>query len=364
MSINFKGKKFKVKEKIVNISYQNIKIKILNLQKKKIDSFSNLIGIENLPDLEALYLDDNQLSEIQMIPNLKNLKLLSLKNNKIHEIKNLEGFPNLKVLHLTSNKITEINNLECLQNLEFLYLNNNQITEIKNLENLKHLFLLNLNTNQITEVKNLDKVRSLRKLYLKDNQITRIFPIHLHLEEINIYGNPFHTYLKSRFADLSVQKIIEYSIDPEGLEKRLKVGMSNIHVPLDYSSLTEIISHNEDILYSSLCNVTEKRINGKSYWKSHILITESGLAITVPQGGGSVGGKYFKWSDIREVRSKKNDGSVLLMRGPDDINALIITMSRDIDFESRESFSNRLNSFPDFCISLWEDYRNKYKSEK
>jgi len=378
MSINFKGKKFEVKQEIVHVRFKDVEMKTLNLRKKKIDSISNLIGLENLLDLEALILDNNRITEIEKIPDLKNLKYLSLKYNNIHDIKimgvlpqlielNLAGneldkvpglgpLPSLTILYLANNKISEINNLETMQNLEFLFLDNNLITEIKNLESLKRLTSLSLPNNQITEVKNLNELHVLRYLFLQNNRITRIFPIHLkYLDVIDILGNPFHTYLKSRFSNLTPQKIIEYSIDSEGLEKRLMVGGSNIYVPIDSSNILKYIPENEIILYSTQCNVKEILVNAKSYWKAHLIITESGIAITVPLGRGSVGGKFFEWNDIWEIKSKGN--SVVLLRNPRRFDSLTLTLSHNIDFESNKSFSNRIKSFPAFCILQWEKYR-------
>ena len=349
-------------------------MKTINLQKKKIDSISNIIGIENVSDLEALILDNNRITEIEKVSNLKNLKYLSLKNNNIHEIKSLEGLPNLielnlagneitniagleqlpnlKVLYVANNKITEISNLEHLQHLEFLSLDDNQITEIKNLENLKSLTSLSLSGNQITEVKNLNELRHLKYLFLTNNRISRIFPTNLqYLEVFDILGNPLHTYLETRFSNLTPQKIFEYS---EGLEKRLMVGESYMYVPADYSNILRYIPENEVILYSTLCNVKEILTGGKSYWKAHLIITETGIAVSVPLGRGSSGGKFFEWNEIWEIKSKGN--SVVLKLNPSRFSSLTLTLYHDMAFGS--NFSNRVKTFKAFCILQWEKYRN------
>jgi len=373
ISISFKGKKYKVLQETVHIRSKDVEMKTLNLRKKKIDAISNLIGCEKIPDLEALILDDNRITEIENFPNLKNLKYLSLKNNSIIDIKNLERFPNLielnlagneithisglynlpnlKVLYLANNKITGINYLEKLQNLEFLFLDNNQITEIKNLENLTSLTSLSLTGNQINEVKNLNKLHNLRYLFLKNNRITKIIPIHLqYLEILDISDNPLHAYLKSRYSNLNPQEIIKHSIK---LEKQFKIGGSHMYAPIDFTNFLEPIPKYEDVLYSTLCNVKEILVDAKSYWKTHLVITKSGIAMSVPHGRGWVGGKFFEWNDIWKMKKKGN--SVVLMRNPSRFSSLTLTLSREM--ESNESFSNRTKWFPDFCILLWEKYR-------
>lgn len=381
MSIKFKGKKFKVKKPLVenNLDYKTRKT--LFLKKKKIDAISNLIGIENLHDLEALFLDDNQILEIDTVLNLENLKILSLKNNKIHEIKNLEGLPNLiklnlegneitdilgletlpnlEVLHLGNNKITEINHLDSLQSLKSLHLDRNQITEIKNLENLKQLTKLNLSDNQIKELKNINNLEQLRKLNLNNNQIIKILPIHLkNLEKVDISDNPFHKYFASRFANMTTEKLIAYSIDPEGLEKLFMVGMKNIFAPLDLSNLMFFIPQDEEVLYSTYSEIEALVFGGTVEWKSHVLVTESGIAFI---DGPKKRNVFIKWIDFRKVRGY---GQTVHLKFKSRMNVFNITIIRLIKFESKESYKKRLYSFPEICISLWKKAINKNEQEE
>ena len=379
ISILFKGKRIKLKKK-------DLEMKVLNLKKKKIDSISNLAGFEEFSDLEALILDNNRLTEIEMILNLTNLKYLSLKKNRIHNIKSLEGLPNLieldltgneiinisglehlpnlQVLRLGNNKILEINNLEYLHNLEVLILENNHITEIKNLEKLNNLTCLNLNDNEITEVKNLDDLRVLRRIYLKKNLIIKIFPIHLqNLDEFDISWNPFYFYLKTRFEDINPRIIVEYSIDPEGLERRLMVGIRNIHVPINASHLTSILPSNDNILYSTLCKartiltggggVGVPRTTYRSDWVAHVLITESGIGLTKPRGRGGIEQLFFKWKDISDVKARQLEGDTAVSLLPR-VSTYLLRLTYIEDFESYQAFKNRLHYFPELCVALWK----------
>lgn len=54
--------------------------------------------------------------------------------------------------------------------------------------------------------------------------------------------------------------------------------MSNIHVPIDTSNLSEIIPEGEDILYSTMCKVNAVGYNADSKWESHVLVSKSGFA--------------------------------------------------------------------------------------
>ena len=67
----------------------------------------------------------------------------------IRDIEGLDQLSNLDYLYLENNKIKEIAGLEKLRYLHALDLTNNQITEIKGLENLNQLMHLNVNNNKI-----------------------------------------------------------------------------------------------------------------------------------------------------------------------------------------------------------------------
>jgi len=113
--IRFRGSTYKVKRNA------------LKLSGKGIQDISELVGLENLTDLKALYLSGNQITEIKGLGSLKYLKILDLRHNKISEIKGLENLELLQELYLDGNNITEIKGLENLFNLKVLSLSNNPI---------------------------------------------------------------------------------------------------------------------------------------------------------------------------------------------------------------------------------------------
>ena len=139
------------------------------------NKLTKIENLENLTNLQVLYLNSNQLTKIENLGNLTNfLYLLDLGNNKLAKIENLEKLINLHWLHLGKNQFTKIENLEKLTNLEGLYLNLNELAKIENLEKLTNLRTLDLTFNELAKIENLENLTNLRELYLKSNQVTKI----------------------------------------------------------------------------------------------------------------------------------------------------------------------------------------------
>ena len=123
----------------------------LEIQKKGITDFGEIEGLQELTDLQALILNDNQITEIKNLESLTSLRILILYRNRVTEIKDLDSLTELKFLDLGGNQITEIKGLDSLVNLQFLSLGGNQITEMKGLENLGNLSKLSLSLNPISD---------------------------------------------------------------------------------------------------------------------------------------------------------------------------------------------------------------------
>lgn len=135
--------------------------------------------ISKIKNLLVLNLNNNNLSDIEVIANQKSIKELFLINNKISNIEHFKSLTNLTTLELSSNEIIEIESLAKLVNLEKLLLNNNRIVNINALKHLKMLRVLTLNDNPINI-----KLKNLKPIV---NQWKSIETLHL---PINIAGIP------------------------------------------------------------------------------------------------------------------------------------------------------------------------------
>jgi hypothetical protein len=124
----------------------------------------------------GLYSSESQYHGFQKIKGLAqftDLKCLWLQNNLIRHIgTGLQPLSQLTQLYINNNNLAEIEGLETLVNLTDLVLSNNNITKIEGLQTLKKLVNLNLAGNTIRSgLGHLQYCDSLESLDLKNNQL-------------------------------------------------------------------------------------------------------------------------------------------------------------------------------------------------
>jgi hypothetical protein len=140
----------------------------------------------------------------------------------------------------------------------------------------------------------------------------------------------------------------------------------NLHVPIDISPLYQIIPKGEDILYSSICEVKhkyKKPFDGRktttitTKWKSHLLISESGIAIQIPQNTRKTvlfGLKNFMtWKEIETNREKtvlkQFHKDLMKLYDTSVVRFATIKIVYDHRYESKKDFYGRRNQFGKFC---------------
>ncbi len=121
-------------------------------------------GLEGVFDIEQ-YCKDNNIDA-------KEIKWFSCHNNKLTQLKGLNKLVNLEMLFCNNNQLTELD-LSRLFNLKEVYCYINNITEL-DVNNLVNLRLLNCNDNKLKELRNVDKLENLLELCCSYNQITEL----------------------------------------------------------------------------------------------------------------------------------------------------------------------------------------------
>ena len=163
---------------------------ILRDMKIKIVESNKDVNLDDLVNVEWLYLSHNVISDLYGISTLNTLIELNLNHNMIHDVTPLEELTNLEKLFLAQNKISEISPLVKLQRIVVLSLFDNDIfhmdstletfeslPKLKELsvdnnpvnakEGFKYHLIMRLNLSLIDDEKISDLDRDLAKLFYK-----------------------------------------------------------------------------------------------------------------------------------------------------------------------------------------------------
>lgn len=156
--------------KVLKELYKCEKLKMLCLIGNGLKTFPEVIF--NMPNLETLYLNIRDLTEIPMnIDTLKNLKSLGLQGCRITEIPdNLYNMSNLEYLNLSGNKIGDLSpKVANLKNLKSLGLEHCGLTSLPNIfKDMNDELLCSVSYNYLID---LPKVKSTQKIRYMANFI-------------------------------------------------------------------------------------------------------------------------------------------------------------------------------------------------
>ncbi len=148
----------------LNIGLRNGHIAGLRIAAKNLRRLPDLSA---LPELEALWLDGNQL-----------------------EAANLQSLSKLQTINLSANRITSLQAWRFPSSLRRLLLSENQIADLAPLSGLSALFELNVANNKIVDLSPLSTLRSLKQLDAANNQILAFDAlVPLALEKLNLRQN-------------------------------------------------------------------------------------------------------------------------------------------------------------------------------
>ncbi|XP_038612832.1 leucine-rich repeat-containing protein 9 isoform X2 [Tachyglossus aculeatus] len=161
-------------------------------------------------------------------PVMQNLEVLHLGYNGISHLNQLQlsRLRNLKSLFLQGNEISQVEGLEGLHSLQELVLDHNRIKAITDTAFAKpnSLLALHLQENRLRELTNLQPLRKLEKLFLGHNKIQDVAELEkldgiATLRELSMHGNPvshrmfYRPVLLSRLPGLQVIDGVAVSLE-------------------------------------------------------------------------------------------------------------------------------------------------------
>ena len=134
----------------------------------------SLKGLEKLKNLEVLSLDDCKgISDFSMLNQLSNLEMLYLVDSSFNKLSDIAECTNLQTLWIENCDISSWDGLEKLINLESISIHNTNFSSGALLKNMQTLRYLNLDDNKnFTDIQSLAGLKNLRVLYLEDTGVS------------------------------------------------------------------------------------------------------------------------------------------------------------------------------------------------
>jgi len=168
--------------------------KQLNLANKNIQ---DLTGLELFADknIEWIYLDWNNISDISVLSQFKSLTKISASSNNISNLTPIQNLANLKNINFSNNQIQDISPITNLTNIKYLYLDNNNISNISNIGNLTKLVEISISGNKIQNITSLFNIQTLEKIDASRNKIVSIQNTYTNtnIKKLNINYNNIQT---------------------------------------------------------------------------------------------------------------------------------------------------------------------------
>ncbi|MCC2594309.1 hypothetical protein LKO27_12925 [Tessaracoccus sp. OS52] len=134
-------------------------------------------GLPVLPKLAYLDVMDNQLRDLSALPALPDLATVWAGNNRLSDLSGLPDLPKLLELSLDGNQVRDFSFLSRFDQLAYLDVSHNGAASLASLPNLPNLTGLVLTGNGITHVGNLPEFPALMFLVLDDNEVSSVAPL-------------------------------------------------------------------------------------------------------------------------------------------------------------------------------------------
>ena len=134
----------------------------------------------DLPELRALSISSNRISDLTPIASLAKLSSLVVADNEISDVSALRSLSRLTYLAADDNRIVDLSPLSELAELDALSLNGNAIADLAPVAAIPGLSSLHLDGNAISDLSPLANLEYLGELWLADNAVSDLSPLSAH----------------------------------------------------------------------------------------------------------------------------------------------------------------------------------------
>lgn len=166
--------------------------------------------VSKLINLEYLFCEGNNISDLTPIKDLTHLKMIHLRFNDVSDWKGFENLTNLSHLLVGGNKLSDWKGVENLTNLSLLDISYNKLFNLKGIKKLKKLKGLDLTANHdLTDLSEIEELTSLEELIIGDTNAATFpdsfYSVGLPIEKLRMSNMPYFDYTSnlSKFHQLS-----------------------------------------------------------------------------------------------------------------------------------------------------------------
>ena len=200
------------------------------------------ISIINNINVDSVDLSNNEITDLSRFNN-KKIKMIRLSYNKIE--KGINTLKDVNTIYLDHCEISNLTGFSDLEGVYYLDLDDNNITNIKDLKNMNHLSSLSINNNKITDLSDISKFDNLQNLSLNNNDITDITPLNK-IEKLNTLSLSENKKIQGKLTgNISYINLkgcnLDNSFDLSGLNKIAYINISNN----TYNNVRSIINNSK-----------------------------------------------------------------------------------------------------------------------
>jgi GTPase SAR1 family protein len=258
----------------------------LNISKN--NGLLHLPYLENLANIQRLYISETQVRDLSPLSNLKNINVLDISNTHVIELSPLSNLNKLIWLSLNNTKVSDLFALSSLNCLNEISINNTQIIDLNPLKNLTSLNKLSFNSTQIIDINPLKNLTNLTKLSLDSTLIHDLSPLKnlINLKELRISStqiedlSPLKNLINLKELRINSTKIKDLSPLVNLINiKEIHASNSKINNLDALKNLVHIKKLN--ISFSSVNNLTplRKLIENNIHVKNHEFLHENGISV-------------------------------------------------------------------------------------
>lgn len=344
-----------------------------------INSIENLDGLEELPNLERLFIRNIDNNKLKAIGKCKNLNTLEI-NGDINDITFLNELNNLEYLGLQENRnLTDISALASMEKLKELDLIKTGVYDISALKNLKRLTKIILNDTNIEDVSALANLPNLKSIFLANTKVKDISMLAdlPKLEMLNVYN----TNVEDISAFIKKGKLNILGIEKKKIPKLEKKDIQREIAKLKEKILESRIKLNEVAKESDIISFeTENNIKFPENYRKFITQIGNGLIMFDEEGNEQISfnplaackfdkkgiSKNFKYKDAwiweedetatnRKINNALSNGSIcladtgcgteyhLIINGPSSGQVWMFTGEGVVPFDTCSDFLDWIN---------------------